>query len=410
MRSGIDHCELEFGAGDDFTVDRAGGGGLSDGPAEVVDLGVDEEGVSRDDGLAEFDFVGAEEVANFSLVVRHAHDEDRGGLGHCFQLKNTGHDGVSGEVALEEFLVHGEVLDCGAFHLRGEAGDAVDEEEGVTVGKNSEDVLDVENGLGFGKLDRRHHGAHGGIVFLKGLGGFGVGTVAGLDGDDVAVEFAAGKHEIADEVECFVAGEFVVEAHGLLGHDFVSADDDGVFERASFDQALVEEGLDVFVEGEGAGGGDFLFVNLRGDDGGEVLHEAPVFTDVGDRDPELFVGDNGDEASVSGFEMDRLANFPNFTGNGLFLETGFINKLDEGGGGAVANRRFVGVHFDQGIIDPHAHEGREDVFDSVYPDRAFGEGRGALNRLHFGDVGIDERFVGEIDAAESEAMAFRCGL
>ena len=41
-----------------------------------MDLGVDEEGIARDDGLAEFHFVSAEKVANFTLVVRHTHDED----------------------------------------------------------------------------------------------------------------------------------------------------------------------------------------------------------------------------------------------------------------------------------------------------------------------------------------------
>ena len=195
-----------------------------------MDLGVDEEGVSGDDGLAEFDFVSAEEVADFPLVIRHAHDEDRGGLGHRFQLQNAGHNGMSGEVTLEEFLVHGEILDCGALHLRGEAGDPVDQEEWVAVGQDLEDVLDVENGLRFGKFHWRNHGAHGGIVFLKSFGGFGVRSVSGFYRNDVAIEFATGKHEVADEVECFVAGELIVKAHGLLGHDFVSAHDDGIFE------------------------------------------------------------------------------------------------------------------------------------------------------------------------------------
>ena len=137
-------------------------------------------------------------------------------MGHRLELEDTGYDGVAGEVALEELLVHGEVLDGGALHLGGEVGDAINEEEGVTVGEDLEDVLDVEDGFGFGELERRHHGAHGGVVFPEGLGGFGIRSVTGFDGDDVAVELSAAEHEVADEIEGFVTGELVVEAHGLL--------------------------------------------------------------------------------------------------------------------------------------------------------------------------------------------------
>ncbi len=133
---GVDDGEFKFGAGDDLAVDGAGGNGGADGAAEAEDLGVDEEGVSGDDWFAEFDFVGAEEVADFTLITGHAHDEYGGGLGHGLELEDTWHDGVPWEVALEELLIHGEVLDGGALHFGGEVGDAVDEEEGVAVGED----------------------------------------------------------------------------------------------------------------------------------------------------------------------------------------------------------------------------------------------------------------------------------
>ena len=181
---------------------------------------------------------------------------------HRFQLQDSRHDGVSGEVSLEEFLVHGEILDRGAFHLGRETGDAIDEEEGVAVGEDFEDVLDIENRFGFGKFDRRNHRAHRGVVFLESLSGFGIWTVAGFDGDDVSVEFFPGKHKIADEVEGLVSRKFVVESHRLLGHDFVAPDDDGIFERASFDEAFVQKWFDVLVEGKGSGWSDLFFVDL----------------------------------------------------------------------------------------------------------------------------------------------------
>lgn len=222
--------------------------------------------------------------------------------------------------------------------------------------QDSEDVLDVQNGLGFREFNGWHHGPHGSVVFLKGFSGFSVGSVTGFDGDDMPVELAAREHEVADDVKCLVSCEFVVKTHGLLGHDFIAPYDDGIFKRAPFDESFVEEGFDVFVEGEGAGGSDFLFVNLRGDDGGEVLHEAAVLSDVGDRDAELFIWNDGNEASVPGFEMDGFADFPDFPGDGLLLNPCFFNKLDEGGGGSIANRWLIGIHFDEGVVDSHANE------------------------------------------------------
>ena len=42
-------------------------------------------------------------------------------------------------------------------------------------------------------------------------------------------------------------------------------------------------------------------------------------------------------------------------------------------------------------------------------DRAFRQGGGTLDGLDFFRVGIDERLVGQIDAAELEPVAFRGG-
>lgn len=140
------------------------------------------------------------------------------------------------------------------------------------------------------------------------------------------------------------------------------------------------------------------------------MHEAAVFADVGNGDAELFVGDDGDEGAIAGFEVDGLADFPDFAWDALFLKAGFFDELDVGAGGSIADGGLVGVHFDEGIVHSEADEGGEDVFDGVDADGAFGEGGGAFDGLDFGDAGIDEGFVGEIDAAEFEAVAFGGGF
>lgn len=108
--------------------------------------------------------------------------------------------------------------------------------------------------------------------------------------------------------------------------------------------------------------------------------------------------------------MDGLADFPDFTGDALFFEAGFFDELDVGTGGAVADGGLVGVHFDEGIVHAEADEGREDVLDGVDTHGAFGEGGGAFDGLDFRDAGVDEGLVGEIDAAELEAVAFGGGF
>ena len=50
------------------------------------------------------------------------------------------------------------------------------------------------------------------------------------------------------------------------------------------------------------------------------------------------------------------------------------------------------------------------MLDRVDLHRAFGQGGRAFDRLDLIDIGIDEGLVGQIDAAEFEAMAIGCGF
>lgn len=229
--------EFDGGGGGDFAVEEAAAFGLADVAAEGGNFCFDEEGVAGGDGFAPFDFVGAEEVADFADVFGKAEDEDGSGLGHGFELEDARHDGVAGEVALEEVLVEGEVFDGGAGGV-GEVDDAVDEEEGVAVRENFLDVGDGEDGFSFGDGDGGDGGFHAGVFFFQEGSHLGVGSVAGGDGDDVAEDALSAEHEVADDVEGFVTSELVVEAAGLFGHDLFAADDNGVFEGAASNQPL----------------------------------------------------------------------------------------------------------------------------------------------------------------------------
>ena len=47
------------------------------------------------------------------------------------------------------------------------------------------------------------------------------------------------------------------------------------------------------------------------------------------------------------------------------------------------------------------------MFHGVNANRSLGESGGSFDGLDFGDVGIDEGFVGEVDAAEFESVTLR---
>ena len=65
------------------------------------------------------------------------------GLRHGFNHQHAGHDGVAGEMPLEERLVEGDILDgnqtLGALKLH----HAIDEKKGIAMGKEVQNLLDI---------------------------------------------------------------------------------------------------------------------------------------------------------------------------------------------------------------------------------------------------------------------------
>ena len=200
-----------------------------------------------------------------------------------------------------------------------------------------------------------------------------------------------------------MAGEFIDEAHGLLAHELLPADDHGVFQAAALDEALFQQGLDVLVEREGAGRGQFLFIRFRRDDRVKVLGDAVFRSHAGDGDAELLGGENGQDGTALGFNGDGLAHFQIAPRHFLFHNAGALDQFHVGSGGTVPDGRFVGVHFNDGVVNAHAREGGKNVFHGVYLDGAFRQAGGALHGLHLLHVRVDEGLVRNIHPAEFNA-------
>ena len=106
--------------------------------------------------------------------------------------------------------------------------------------------------------------------------------------------------------------------------------------------------------------------------------------------------------------MHWLADFPNLAGRALGRDSRLFDKFDKRPRRAIADGRFVGIHFDEGIVDTHAAERGDHVFDGVDLDGALGQGSGTLNGLDLFHIRADEWLVGQIDATKLQAVALWC--
>lgn len=410
--TGIHHGEHDFGGGNDLAADGAGTFGDTDfGTAGFDQFGADDDLVAWSDGAAEFHFVGAHEVADLVVIGGQAEHEKAGGLGHGLKLEDAWHDRAARKVALEIGFVDGDVLNRDQLVLIHDLGYPVQHDKGVTVWDKIKYLADVD---GFGERADVDRGGFGGGLFfglgverflpllVNGGGKFGVERMAGANGDDVGLDGDADQGDVSDDIEDFVANEFVLKSKGFLGDDFVSLDDDGGVEGAALDEALFEQFLNIFVNGESACRSDLRLIDLGVDVDGHVLGVNPSIIGGGAGDPQAVVGEGDDGAIAVG---DGDGGLDCEIGAFLFLvdRFGLVDQVDERAGGAVHNWRLGGVHFDDGVVHTHSAEGGEHVLDGVELDVLRGD-RGVTHqvgghgneRAHFG-------FAVEIDAAEDDA-------
>ncbi len=114
----------------------------------------------------------------------------------------------------------------------------------------------------------------------------------------------AGQGQITDQVEHFVADEFVVKTKRAILHLTV-AENDGIFFRRTPDQPHIPQHLLIFAKAEGAGRGDLGAIGSGSQIDGEGL--------TADRVREIdVVGDAVAFAGIYGDELAVLAHFDAF--------------------------------------------------------------------------------------------------
>ena len=106
--------------------------------------------------------------------------------------------------------------------------------------------------------------------------------------------------------------------------------------------------------------------------------------------------------------MNRLAEFKGRAERLLLDDAGLLDQGNIGGCAAVAYRRLVRVHLDEGIVDAEPCQGREDMLNGLDLGISLNERGGPLDSLHIIDQGIHDRFVRQVGAAEFVAVPRRC--
>jgi hypothetical protein len=222
------------------------------------------------------------------------------------------------------------------------------------------------------------------------------------------VDGPAKQSEVADDIEDLVPDEFIGIAQWFVSEDGIFADDDGVFEAAAFNQPVFDEELDLFEKAKRAGMSDVALPGFWGNFEAAKLSEPTFFIGAGAGDFENLVGEKGHDCFAH-FQFDWRSDGIWFAAFFLGDDSGRFDQLAIFAGAAVGDRWFVAIQFDDGIVDPVAGEGREDVFDGVDASVAFGERGRAIVFNDIFDASFDFGFSLEIDAAKAEAGIGRGG-
>lgn len=218
--------------------------------------------------------------------------------------------------------------------------------------------------------------------------------MAGLHGEEPALDRAPAEPEVAQQVERLVSGELVREAEGRGAAAVLH--EDSVLERAAGGEASAAQLGQLVGEGEGSSGCD-LPGEGPGRDGtaGELLPGGlgGVVHSIADLEPG---GGEGDEVALLISEEERAADSPGLPLSSAGGHPGATNEANEGEGAAVGGGDFRALDLEAGIVNVEAVKGGQEVLDDE-------DGGGASCEADAAVGGGDEVGLGrELGAAGQE--------
>ncbi len=165
----------------------------------------------------------------------------------------------------------------------------------------------------------------------------------------------ADQSQIADQVEHFMADEFVVKAKRAILHRAAAKNNRVLFRRAA-NQAHVPQHLLIFAKAEGSGSRNLGAVRS----GGQVDGECLAANRMGEKD---VVGNGVAFAGIDGDELAVLADFhalqyAQILPPAALVPDAYLGKsLHVGQGAPVEDGQLQVIQLDDDVVDAHADEG-----------------------------------------------------
>src|SRR4029450_12478690 len=146
---------------------------------------------------------------------------------------------------LKERLVNRDRFDADTFGLALEADNPVDHQKRETMRQNLHYLVGVEPTIPTRNCARDGESAPARLLTGERASQVGIHSVTGFYGDDMASNASPEQRKISDNVENFVAHEFVYETQWFLAQDGLAADHNRVLEAAALDQIFLHELLHI---------------------------------------------------------------------------------------------------------------------------------------------------------------------
>src|SRR6266542_52896 len=274
----VEKREHQFAFGDDRVVYYAMAFGLGKSfAARIGQLGMNEDGVARENRFTKFHSICAHEIADATGIFCQFESQDAGHLCHRFDLHYTRHHRVTGKMSLKERLVNRDRFDPDTFGFALETDDPVDHQKRETMRQNLHYLVGVEPPVT--PRNRACHGKGAPACLLAGerASQVGIDSVTGFYRYHVAPNAPPDPCKISNDLENFVAHEFVCETQWFLAQNRLAADNNRVFEAAAFDQIFLHERLNILVENKGPRRGDLALENCRRDFRRQILREPIIW-------------------------------------------------------------------------------------------------------------------------------------
>src|SRR5882724_1683047 len=180
-------------------------------------------------------------------------------------------------MSLKERLVNRDRFDADTFGLALEADNPVDHQKRETMWQNLHYLVGVEPTFPTRNGARNGKSAPARLFAGQRAGQVGVDSMTGFYCYHVASNTPPDQCKISDNIENFVAHEFVCETQWLLAQNRLAADHNRVFEAAALDQIFFHERLNIFVENKGSRRGDLALENCRRDFRRQILREPIIW-------------------------------------------------------------------------------------------------------------------------------------